>query len=311
MSADIKRRNVLSLYLLLFPQMGNLYSKVKSVTGIGDNSLSDTNVTEESSQVESKVNVDESSVNGHREEVANGGGTSGDDDDDDENQEATSSQPQPSSDGIVTNGDDTSSNHHHPARSSHSIDADDTEEEDSQALFHISSTTNHLEQEESLDSLVVNVNSTIGSVNSIINGSSNGHDHNEDSSVNGSRLSDNDEDGKSTQGSSIAESEASDIMRTSTPTKRRGKRSKSSSKSKRAKIEDDRKFACNQPNCGWSFKALFHLNRHRKNVHGINEPVTAAAYTLMQQQQRELDDPTMNQYLNQMMPEDQHSLSAF
>lgn len=175
-------------------------------------------------------------------------------------------------------------------------------------MFHISSTTNHIDAEESLDSLVVNVNSTIGDVSSIINGSSNGHNHNEDS-VNGSRISDNDEDGKE---SSIAESEASDIMRTSTPTKKRGKRSKSSSNSsKRTKVEDDRKFACNQPNCGWSFKALFHLNRHRKNVHGITEPVTAAAYTLMQQQQRQLEDPSMDQYLNQMMAEDQHSLSAF
>lgn len=264
--------------------MGSLLSKVKSVTGIAP---------DQGDVVEEPIDQ-EKIING--ESVVNGQSEANDDGD---------LPPSPPGEALANVDDQTPQKDTPPANS---IDDEDTEEEDSQALFQISSTTNHLEQEESLDSLIVNVNSTIGDVSSVLNGSSNGHHHNEDS-VNGSRNSDNDEDGKE---SSIAESEASDIMRTSTPTKKRGKRSKSSSgSSKRVKVDDERKFACNQPNCGWAFKALFHLNRHRKNVHGISEPVTAAAYTLMQQQQKQLEDPGMDQFLNQMMAEDQHSLSAF
>lgn len=275
--------------------MGSLLSKVKSVTGISTN---DTNLVDNQEQI---LN-DDSKTNGQSEP--------------NDSPLSSSTSPPPSlplAEATVDDGDLESASElkQQQKLSANSIDEEDTEEEDSQALFQISSTTNHLDQEEeSRDSLIVNANSTIGcgDVSSVLNGSSNGHHHNEDS-VNGSgRISDNDEDGKE---SSIAESEASDIMRTSTPTKKRGKRSKNVNSSKRVKVEDDRKYACNQPNCGWAFKTLYHLNRHRQKIHGISEPLTAAGYALMQQQQKQLEDPGMDQYLNQMMAEDQHSLSAF
>lgn len=83
-------------------------------------------------------------------------------------------------------------------------------------------------------------------------------------------------------------SESSSILESTGDTGRSGgrKRRKSprGSPNKRAKdTADDRPFACSVPDCEWAFKALFHLNRHRKNVHGILEPVTAATYILQQQ----------------------------
>ena len=86
----------------------------------------------------------------------------------------------------------------------------------------------------------------------------------------------------------------SSSIRTSTPTSSPNKRLRgggdssatSSPVSAAAKsgTDSERPFACRAPGCEWAFKALFHLNRHRKTVHGFNEPVTAASYQLMQQQ---------------------------
>lgn len=82
----------------------------------------------------------------------------------------------------------------------------------------------------------------------------------------------------------------SSSARTSTPTtspskRLRGSGGGDSATSSPVKTQDsERPFACRAPGCEWAFKALFHLNRHRKVVHGFNEPVTAASYQLMQQQ---------------------------
>lgn len=67
--------------------------------------------------------------------------------------------------------------------------------------------------------------------------------------------------------------------------RKRTKSSRNSPNKRMARDSDEvRPFACSAPGCEWAFKALFHLNRHRKTVHGILEPVTAATYALSVEQ---------------------------
>lgn len=59
--------------------------------------------------------------------------------------------------------------------------------------------------------------------------------------------------------------------------------------------EDVRPYACEVADCEWAFKALFHLNRHRKAVHHLDH-LSAASYALIQEQRQEaaLKDTSVN-----------------
>ena len=70
----------------------------------------------------------------------------------------------------------------------------------------------------------------------------------------------------------------SSSSRTSTPTTTPSKRLRASNAeaasaspaARNGTPDSERPFACRAPGCQWAFKALFHLNRHRKTVHGFN-----------------------------------------